>query len=321
MRAFLLFVLVMSVIFNLLFSAGFVKARTEAKRLQNEREAAVGGSALPNDVDHGPVRGPGLGPDGGPGDGPGRRGGGGGGPMFPRELNLEPAQKEVFEQLRLSMREEEAVLDQTMAGVRGQLAEELNKDEPNIDRLRELIAQQGDLMQQRRVAAANRFADFLNVLSPEQTRIMARHMLRNMPERGERGYGKDGRDGSGPGRMPGDLMKRFDADGDGTLNETERAAAQAEFEAHRREWETKRAELRARFDADKNGELDREETTLMRQWLLENRPRERGGRERGGPGPDRHGPDSNDGPDGPPPPHHQEEAGPGDEPLVPDLWQ
>jgi Spy/CpxP family protein refolding chaperone len=237
--------------------------------------------------------------------------------MFPRELELDPAQKEIFEQLRQSMREEEAVLDQAMAGVRGTLAEELQNDEPNIDRLRELIARQGDLMQQRRVGAANRFADFLNVLTPEQTRVMARHMLRNMPRPGE--GGRDGK--GGPGKLPAEIVRRFDADGDGVLNDSERASAQTEFEMHRREWEARRAELRQRFDADANGELDRAETALMRQWLIENRPRDRErGRDRGGP--DRDG-SNDDGPDHDgrgmtPPPDGQ--SGPGDEPFVPDWW-
>jgi len=345
MRAFLLFVLVMSVIFNLLFSAGFVRARSEAKRLQLERETGGAGSAAapvpvsPNgtDVDRGPGR---PGPDGrhgdGPrGDGPGRRPDGA--RMFPRELELDPAQKEVFEQLRQSMREEEAVLDETMAGVRKQLADELQNDEPNVDRLRELIARQGDLMQQRRVGAANRFADFLNVLSPEQTRIMAKHMLRYMPGRGAGGEGGGRpRDGS-PGKMPPELMKRFDADNDGTLNDTERMAAQAEFEKHRRDWEARRAELRARFDADKDGELDHDEAAQMRQWLLENRSKHEGRGRDGERGADGHGTPGapgapgnfagddprHDGPDpmrGPPNPADGPGGPGGDEAFVPDWW-
>ena len=345
MRAFLLLILVMSVIFNLLFSAGFVRARSEAKRLQLERETGGAGSAAapvpvsPNgpDANQGSGR---RGPDGRHGDGPSRRPDGA--RMFPRELELDPAQKEVFEQLRQSMREEEAVLDETMAGVRKQLADEVQNDEPNVDRLRELIARQGDLMQQRRVGAANRFADFLNVLSPEQTRIMAKHMLRNMPGRGH-GSGDGGRDGGrprdgSPGKMPPELMKRLDVDGDGILNDTERMAAQAEFEKHRRDWEARRAELRARFDADKNGELDHDEAAQMRQWLLENRSRQGGeGRGRDGErGADGHGTPGapgapgnfdgddprHDGPDPMRPPPNREDGpgGIGEEAFVPDGW-
>jgi len=340
-RAILLFILVLSVIFNLLFSAGFVKARSDAKRLQHEHAAAGTGTA-PDDVDgegDGDIHRPAA--DGSDRDvraggrGPGRMGGGGGG-LFPREVQLDPAQKEVFEQLRQSMREEEAVLDDTMADARNKLAEELNGEEPDIDRLRELIAQQASLMQQRRVSAANRFADFLHVLSPEQTRIMARHMLRNMPRPGERERGSDGggRGTRGPeGETEGgrskmgspEVIQRFDADGDGSLNDVERSVAQAEFEKHRRDWEAKRAELRQRFDVDKNGDLDREESAAMRQWLLENRPRDRGRERRDDRDPhdDTHHDHPRDHPEPPPPGSPAPQAEPGGSnagPFMPEWW-
>jgi Ca2+-binding EF-hand superfamily protein len=64
------------------------------------------------------------------------------------------------------------------------------------------------------------------------------------------------------------VLEKFDANKDGSLDESERAAAKAAHEA-------KRAELRAkvleRFDADKNGTLDDAENAAIRKGHQERR--------------------------------------------------
>jgi Ca2+-binding EF-hand superfamily protein len=60
------------------------------------------------------------------------------------------------------------------------------------------------------------------------------------------------------------VLERFDADGDGTLNETERAAAKAFAEQ-------KKAELIERFDADGDGTLTGDEREAARAYVRERR--------------------------------------------------
>lgn len=263
MKGAVLFILALSMLFNVLFSAGFVKSRREATK-QTQRESA-------NAEWHGPGRGRGAGPEQNGRDGPMRLPG-------MRELDLSEQQREVFSQLRQSMHEENAVLESEMDASRRAMAVELESENPDADRLRDLVLRQAELMRQRRVASATRFAEFLNVLTPDQTRTMARQMLRHMPGPRDRGRGDGDRPGSG--RPSDEFMRRFDANGDGDLDQAERAAAHEAFEARRREHEQQRAELRRRFDVDGNQRLDAAESEQMRQWLLENRAKRNGHRDR-----------------------------------------
>ena len=57
------------------------------------------------------------------------------------------------------------------------------------------------------------------------------------------------------------LFERFDANGDGELDETERAAARAAMKARR---EAKRREILERFDGDGDGQLNDEEKAVAK---------------------------------------------------------
>jgi Ca2+-binding EF-hand superfamily protein len=84
------------------------------------------------------------------------------------------------------------------------------------------------------------------------------------------------------------VLEQFDADGDGQLNEAERQAARAGFEARRAE---KRAELLERFDADGDGELNETERAAAREEIgpgLKERFGGRHGRHHGGRDGERH---------------------------------
>lgn len=67
-------------------------------------------------------------------------------------------------------------------------------------------------------------------------------------------------------RMRSDAIGRFDRDGDGELNEDERAAARAEWES--RAQETRRLMMR-RYDLDGDGELNEAERDAARQEVRE----------------------------------------------------
>lgn len=81
----------------------------------------------------------------------------------------------------------------------------------------------------------------------------------------------------------GEIIKRFDADGDGKLNEGERAAARAAFEAKKTEMQDKRDEhlaqmktkhpdLFAKLDANGDGNLDEAERKAAREQFRQKHP-------------------------------------------------
>lgn len=97
------------------------------------------------------------------------------------------------------------------------------------------------------------------------------------------------------GPPPAEVLKEFDKDGDGKLNETEREAMR---EARKAKFEEERKAMLAKYDADGDGKLSKEERDAMPKP-----PRGPGGpgghKGKGGPG-GGPGPDG-EGPKGPPP--------------------
>ena len=77
-----------------------------------------------------------------------------------------------------------------------------------------------------------------------------------------RGWGKRG--GHGRGKMRAHMMERFDADKDGKLSETERAAMKQQRQAMH-------AQMLERFDADKDGKLSQAERQAARAAMKEMR--------------------------------------------------
>jgi hypothetical protein len=75
--------------------------------------------------------------------------------------------------------------------------------------------------------------------------------------------------GNGPGAQdaPGraKMIEKFDKNGDGKLDDTERAQMKAAFEAKRA---ARTQEALAKYDLDKNGQLDKSERAAMRDDKL-----------------------------------------------------
>ena len=79
------------------------------------------------------------------------------------------------------------------------------------------------------------------------------------PEGQRRGPGGPG--GPGARQVPPAVLKEFDKDGDGKLNDEEAKAARAAMQAKREEAQKK---ILAEFDADKDGKLSEEERKAVR---------------------------------------------------------
>jgi hypothetical protein len=80
------------------------------------------------------------------------------------------------------------------------------------------------------------------------------------PAEGQR-RGPGGPGGAGGRQLPPAVLKEFDKDGDGKLNDEEAQAARTAMQAKREEAQKK---ILAEFDADKDGKLNEEERKAMR---------------------------------------------------------
>jgi hypothetical protein len=78
------------------------------------------------------------------------------------------------------------------------------------------------------------------------------------------------------------ILKRFDQDGDGKLNEQERAAAREGLAKRLERFREKHPKLFAKMDQDGDGKLNREELRAMRKALLKHRGERGEGRKQGG---------------------------------------
>lgn len=214
------------------------------------------------------------------------------------ELGLDGDQAGRLDELRDSFKEQTADLSRRLRDTREAIAIELDGESPDIDRVRELMIQESELIAVRRTRAFEHFGAFVDLLTPEQRRDLGRRL------RPKDGHHPDN-------EHPAHVLDRFDLDQDGTLDDQERASLEAHHDELRQIRKQRRAEARKQFDADGNGTLDAQEREAMRAWFVENgfgpkpgeaRTDDRGRRRpprrpRSAPGP--HGPP---GPDNAPPP-------------------
>ncbi|MHC5003567.1 MAG: periplasmic heavy metal sensor [Planctomycetota bacterium] len=188
--------------------------------------------------------------------------GGSGAPVqrVTEELGLNDAQATLFRQLRDGMAQDEQMHRRRFELAREELMEELNKPEPDVARLREIVDREAELHRERYLAGSRRFSHFVGVLSPEQRRRLSDHFQHH-----RRGRGRGDKEW---------MLRRFDANEDGHLDEQERAAAREHFEERKRQ---RHAEMLERFDADGDGQLDESELEEARRWFQQN-GRDGGGR-------------------------------------------
>src|SRR5215470_3620755 len=74
--------------------------------------------------------------------------------------------------------------------------------------------------------------------------------------------------GAAPEGMRAKILEKYDTNHDGKLDDGERAAMRADFQAKRAE---RRAKMLARFDSNKDGKLDANERKVMRDTLAAER--------------------------------------------------
>jgi Ca2+-binding EF-hand superfamily protein len=77
-----------------------------------------------------------------------------------------------------------------------------------------------------------------------------------------------GGDGGAPEGIRGKILEKYDTNHDGKLDDGERAAMRADFQAKRAE---RRQEMLARFDTNKDGKLDANERKVMKDTLAAER--------------------------------------------------
>jgi len=176
------------------------------------------------------------------------------------ELSLDDQQASRLEELRASYRADTELIRGELHEVRDAIGAEMASDTPDGTALRTLMERESTLIAKRREAAQQHFGHFVDLLTPEQRHDLGRRMH---PPHGH-GQGKDRSD-----RPPALALERFDADGDGKLDASEREEAQRTVELRRGQQSTWREEMRVKFDEDQDGHLDAAEREKMRAWLLE----------------------------------------------------
>lgn len=211
-RSIVWFLLVLSLLFNVFFVFGYMQAKANSQ-LQN------GDIAEANRVTE----------------------------FVGNELKLDDKQRQVFSKLRSEMR----VFNESIALADQELLNELEKETPDLSAIREMVVDQTDLNNQRRVERSQRFNEFLKTLSPDQCRRLSDRV----------GRSRHGRD-----RFQRVLL-RFDENKNGKLDEDEMAKANAFHDTMREKWrkdrENKRTEMLEQYDANGDGDIGKEEWGAM----------------------------------------------------------
>ena len=200
-----------------------------------------------------------------------------------RELGLDTRQTALFKQLRETGRADADLYQDSITLVHRDLVDQLNNPDQDPERVVEIVDREADLRRQWRLAEAKRFTDFVGSLEPQQ-----RHMLLS---RMKHRASKMGRHEA--------LLRRFDANGDGVLDEQERQTAREHMQTRRAERERQgrngaggpppgmdrrgqrrggmenrlRFELYRMFDTNGDNRLDAQEQEAMLVWIRSNPPR------------------------------------------------
>lgn len=225
------------------------------------------------------------------------------GERLAQSLKLTDRQRIRFDELRSNLQADTAAPRAHIAELQGNLAAVLEEVSPDLERARSLVEQISTERLAAQSMAADHLGSFLDILDPDQRRRLGRRMgAMSHPDRG-----------------PADLSA-FDADGDGRLDETERAEATKLIRERHNTMREQRKALAAQFDADGDGSLNPDERRAFREHLLEQglapqRPRghrvgDHDGPPEGRRGDGRRGPHNGHPPGSGPPPGHGPPDGP-----------
>ncbi len=223
-RSIVWFLLVLSLLFNVFFVFGYMKAQASIQ-LQN------GDITEPNRVTE----------------------------FVVNELKLDSKQRELFSRLRSEMRG----FNESIALVDQELLNELSKKQPNLDKIKELASNQVELNNQRRAEGSQKFNTLLKALSPDQCKRFSDRVGRGRHGRAgfqrmfdenkdgkvdekEMAKAKAKRDAWRDKRRA-EMLMQYDTNGDGDISKEEWGAM-----------------IIAKYDTNGNGELDNVEIGAMR---------------------------------------------------------
>lgn len=211
------------------------------------------------------------------------------------QLNLEPDQRAQYESFRADAREQVRSLRDSIFLTRQQLFEAMSREEPDAQEIIRLREELDSRTQELRELSSDTFQRLIEVLTPEQRRMIGRALRdehehrprhddfrRRMLERFD--ADRDGRldetEREHARRMIRDrfedrrrqFMQQYDVNGDGRIDQQERNAAE---EDRRERMSQRRDEMIKQFDADGDGVLNREEQDAARQAWEQRRHRMR----------------------------------------------
>jgi len=194
-----------------------------------------------------------------------------------RELQLDQTQSAAFGDLQTRQRQLSSLFSDSVAVIRQDLSAELSKEQPDLDRVRSLVDQEAELVRQRRRAGADLYAEFVDVLSPQQRQRLGQRFAAPPPPIDQKAMPQPGpqsrTQGAQRGLISQELVRRFDRNGNGRLEGDEAQAARRELDRRRREVAPhvpRRPPLWPWFDADDDGQLSESEREKMEAFIREN---------------------------------------------------
>lgn len=96
-------------------------------------------------------------------------------------MNLNQQQRDAFVDLRTEFEEETSILTQRIHDIEAMISEELRNEDPDLDALGALVQQEMALRNERRQAGSVQFERFLEFLTPEQRKLLGDRIERYRP--------------------------------------------------------------------------------------------------------------------------------------------
>lgn len=171
-------------------------------------------------------------------------------------LELDEDQRRTLAELRRDAHERARRIRESIAQARQELWADINGGTVDRDRLNEVIEFEAEQRRQLKLLAGEHFRRFLGVLRPEQRRKMGQLLRRRAAARWRDAW-----------------PRQFDADGDGRLDEQEKAAAHKAYERRMDQFRRRHHDrLLERFDTDGDGRLSEAERAEAREFFRTRRP-------------------------------------------------